>query len=332
MGGDHGVEVTIPATIRALKQFEQVNFLLVGDEASIRASLDKHPNIDPARIEIRHASEVITMDEALATALRIKKDSSMRVALNSVKEGHAQACVSAGNTGALMAIARYVLKTLEGIDRPAIVSRIPTKHDTEFRLLDLGANVDSTPKHLFQFAVMGSVLAHALDGIDNPTVGLLNIGKEDIKGNEQVKEASKMLQQCDSINYTGYVEADAMFDNKADVVVCDGFVGNIALKTMEGAAKMFASYAKEAFEHSVITKVGGIVAQPALSRLKERIDPDLRNGASFIGLNGIVVKSHGGTSVNGFFHAIEEAICEVENNITERIRTEIATMLGDAPS
>lgn len=331
MGGDYGPDVTVPATLRACETFDNLYVTLVGDGACLQKSLQQYSASEHAKITIQHASEVIAMNESPAAALRSKRDSSMRVALKQVKEGFAQACVSAGNTGALMAIARFVLKTLPGVDRPAILSRLPTLNlHQEFRMLDLGANVDSSPEHLFQFAVMGSILTKAVDNNPNPRVALLNIGEEDIKGNEQVKEAAARLSACSAINYIGYVESDAMLTGVADVVVCDGFVGNIALKTLEGAAKLFSAYAKEAFEHNMITKIGGVIAAPALNRLKESINPGKRNGASLIGLNGIVVKSHGGADVDAFYHAIEEALLEVEKNIPTQIGAQVADLLEDS--
>lgn len=333
MGGDYGPSVTVPAALRSLEHHKHLSLILVGDENTIKSVMKEHNCSDHDRVSVVHASQVVGMDESPATALRGKKDSSMRVAINAVKEGKAKACVSAGNTGALMVIARFVLKTLEGVDRPAILSRLPTtKGDQEFRMLDLGANVDSSPEHLFQFAVMGSVLSQAFDNKTSPTVALLNIGKEDIKGNEQVKETSQLLAQCDAINYVGYIESDAMFSGEVDVVVADGFVGNVALKTIEGAAKLFTTYAKESFEHNWITKIGGLLAKPAIRRLKNRIDPGRRNGASLIGLQGIVIKSHGGADADGFYYALEEAICEVEKNIPERIGAQVKLLLDEAHS
>lgn len=331
MGGDFGPSVTVPAALRSLKHHKNLHLILVGDEDTIKSAMNEHNSSGHDRVTIIHSSQIIAMDESPATALRGKKDSSMRVALNAVKEGKAKACVSAGNTGALMVLARFVLKTLDGVDRPAILARLPTvKGDQEFRMLDLGANVDSSPEHLLQFAVMGSVLTQAVDNKKSPTVALLNIGKEDIKGNEQVKETAKLLSQCKAINYIGYIESDAMFSGEVDVVVADGFVGNVALKTIEGAAKLFTTYAKESFYHNWVTKIGGLLAKPAIKRLKNRIDPGRRNGASLIGLQGIVIKSHGGADADGFYYAIEEAVCEVEKNIPERIGSQVKLFLGEA--
>src|SRR3990167_76088 len=245
----------------------------------------------------------------------------MRVAIDLVKEGRAQACVSAGNTGALMATARFVLKTLPSIDRPAIMASLPAMQGKVVRVLDLGANVDSAPEHLLQFAVMGSIVVKALENNPNPTVALLNIGSEDIKGNEQVKNAAELLSQCSTINYIGFVEGDDIFYAKADIVVCDGFVGNAVLKACEGTLKLIAAYAREEIKRHWWTRLSIIPAIPLLNSIKNRIDPRLRNGASLVGLNGIVIKSHGSADEISFACAIEEAIWQVENNIPELIRS-----------
>lgn len=320
MGGDHGPSVTVPAAIEALAKHPSLHLILVGDEAVLKPVLAAH-QYDSARLSVQHASEQVSMDESPSQALRTKKDSSMRVSINLVKEDRAKACVSAGNTGALMATARFVLKTLPGIDRPAIVSTFPTiKPNKSMRMLDLGANVDSTAENLMQFAIMGSVLASAMDNIAQPKVCLLNIGEEEIKGNEQVKQTAQLLSNSNKINYAGYIEGDAIFRGDADVIVCDGFVGNVALKTTEGVAKMIASLMKEAFMQNAFTKLVGLLAKPVLKSLRKRIDPDRYNGAIFLGLNGIVVKSHGSTSQRGFVAAIEEAMMGAEKNIPELLR------------
>lgn len=328
MGGDFGPRVTVPAAIKSINAFPELSLILVGDPQILEAELKAYKADQNDRLTVKAASQIVEMDESPTTALRSKKDSSMRVALNCIKEKTAQACVSAGNTGALMVIARYVLKMLEGVDRPAIVSKLPTKKATkEFRILDLGANVDSSAEHLFQFAVMGSQLTRALDSIDRPKVALLNIGEEDIKGNELVKEASALLSNCEQINYTGYIESDSMFNGDVDVVVCDGFVGNVTLKTVEGIAKLFSTFTKEAFNSSAFTQLSALMAKPALNKLRHRIDPGRRNGASLVGLQGIVIKSHGGADETAFYHAIVEAVLEVSKNVPERIREEVATLL-----
>lgn len=325
MGGDFGPEITVPAALSAITQFNDLHLILVGDEATLTSALATHQSVDSSRIVIHHASEVVGMDESPVVALRSKKDSSMRVAVNLVKDGQAQAAVSAGNTGALMAISRYVLKTLPGVDRPAILSRFPTtKGDRIFRMLDLGANVDSTPEQLLQFALLGSLLTQAVDNNPSPKVALLNIGEEDIKGNEQVKEAAHLLSQSPLIQYTGYIEACDLFKGDVDVVVCDGFVGNVSLKTMEGTANLFKHYTQQSFAKNWLTRLGGLFAIPAMNCLKQHLDPAKRNGASFIGLNGTVVKSHGSATSEAFFYAIKEALHAAQTNSVEYIRAKLA--------
>ena len=329
MGGDHGPSVVVPAALLALAKFPALHLILVGDEKRIQQTLDaEQAQKNSSRLTIYHTSEWVTMDEPPAIALRTKKKSSMRIANNLVKEGKAQACVSAGNTGALMATARFVLKTLPGIDRPAIISTFPTRVGTKnMRMLDLGANVDCSAENLFQFAVMGSVLASALDNISNPTVCLLNIGEEAIKGNEQVKATAVLLENAPAINYKGYIEADTIYDGKADVIVCDGFVGNVALKASEGVASLIKQLVKEAFCKHLLTKCIALLALPVVKSLIKRIDPDRYNGASFIGLRGIVIKSHGGAKIPAFAYAIEEAIVQVEKNIVELISRQVEELL-----
>ncbi len=327
MGGDHGPSVVVPACLQVLTKYPALHLILVGDREVLQNELQKNSNQHSERCSIQHASQRVEMDESPATALRGKKDSSMRVAINFVKEGKAEACVSAGNTGALMATARFVLKTLPGIDRPAIISAFPTMSGKCMRMLDLGANVDSTAQHLLQFAVMGSVLVAALDNIENPSVCLLNIGHEDIKGNELVKEAAQLLSQAKAINYTGFIEGDQIYEGHADVVVCDGFVGNVALKTSEGVAIFIRRLLKEAYMRTWFTKIAAFISMPVLKSLVKRIDPDRYNGACFIGLPGIVIKSHGGAKVQAFAKAIEEAIVQVEKNIPQRISAEVEQLL-----
>jgi len=261
-----------------------------------------------------HASEVVSMDDPVSVALRNKKDSSMRVAINQVKEGRAQAAISAGNTGALMAVSRFVLKTLKGIDRPAICTAIPTR-DGHCHMLDLGANVDSEPEHLLQFALMGDAVVRAVDGIEKPRVALLNIGEEEIKGNEQIKEAAHLLQDNPLLNYVGFVEGDGIFRGEADVIVCDGFVGNVALKTMEGVASMIGGMIREEVSRSWLNKLSAVLALPLLRGLKSRLNPQRYNGASLVGLNGVVVKSHGGADVEGFLAALQVALHEAQRNV-----------------
>jgi glycerol-3-phosphate acyltransferase PlsX len=334
MGGDHGPPVVIPAALQVLAKYDFLRLILVGDQDALRQEITqqlkdnrKKYTIDESRLIIQHASQRVEMDESPSLALRMKKDSSMRVALNLVKEETAQACVSAGNTGALMATARFVLKTIPGIDRPAIISTFPTYiPNKNMRMLDLGANVDSSAEHLFQFAVMSSGLASAVDNIENPKVYLLNIGVEDIKGNEQVKQAAQLLANS-SLNYVGFIEGDELYTGEADVVVCDGFVGNVALKTTEGVAKFIGKLIKRAFYQNFFTKLAGIIAKPALKLLVKWIDPDRYNGACFIGLKGIVIKSHGGANAQAFAHAIDEAVMQVEKNIPQRISAEVERVL-----
>jgi glycerol-3-phosphate acyltransferase PlsX len=317
MGGDHGTPVTIPAAVEYLKQSPGDTIVLVGIPDAIEAELRALGVQTGPHLRIHPATEVVGMDEQPQSALRGKKDSSMRVAINLVKSGEAQACVSAGNTGALMATARYVLKTLPGIDRPAIASYLPTKNG-QVCMLDLGANTDCTAEHLLQFALMGSTLVTALEHKPNPTVGLLNIGSEDIKGNEVVKQAAELLRNSD-LNFYGNVEGNDIFKGTTDVVVCDGFVGNVALKTTEGLAQMLGGFLKEEFKRNAFTKLAGLVAMPVLKAFKRRVDHRRYNGASFLGLKGIVVKSHGSADVLAFRCAIERAAGEAREGMLHHI-------------
>lgn len=322
MGGDHGPVVTVPAALRSLARHPSLSLVLVGDETAIRAELVRCGGAAEPRLRVQHASQVVTMDDPVAVALRNKRDSSMRIAINLVHEKQADACISAGNTGALMAISRFVLKTLPGIDRPAICTALPTITG-QVHMLDLGANVDSTAEHLRQFAIMGSILASVVDGIERPRVGLLNIGQEDIKGNEQIKAAAQLLQADPAINYTGFVEGDGIFKGHADVVVCDGFVGNVALKTTEGVAKMIGEMLKRQIKRNPFTLLLGLLALPVLNGLKREMDPGRYNGASLVGLNGIVVKSHGSADVNSFANALGVAIHEVDKNVPALIARQL---------
>lgn len=338
MGGDHGPSVTVPASIDAIKAHPQLQITLVGDQAVLEKHCKEHKLSAELskRLLVHHASEQVAMDELPTSALRFKKDSSMRVAVNLVKEGKADACVSAGNTGALMATAKFVLKTLPGIDRPAIVYSIPTANDDlklgHLRMLDLGANVDCGPEHLYQFAVMGSVLSQTVDQHPHPRVGLLNIGSESIKGSEPVKQAAKLLASSKALNYIGYVEGTDIFQNKCDVVVCDGFVGNIALKSSEGVASMLLALIKKEFSRNLWTKLAALVIRPIIKKVLKHIDPKHYNGATFLGLNGTVIKSHGNAQRAGFKVAIEEAITEATFNVPERIRSEVVLNLGEQKS
>jgi len=320
MGGDHGPKITVPASINALTRYDQLHIILVGDKELIEKELQKNKYTN-TRLSIQHTSEVVEMDESPQSALKNKKDSSMRVAINLIKEEKAQACVSAGNTGALMAIARYVLKMLPGIDRPAIASSLPSQKGTTY-MLDLGANTDCTAEHLLQFAVMGAMLVSSVTGNPNPSVGLLNIGSEDIKGNEIVKEASELLRRS-HLNFYGNVEGNDIFKGTTDVVVCDGFVGNVALKTAEGIAQLMGRFLTQEFKRNWITKVMAFVSLLVLNRFKKRLDPRRYNGASFLGLRGIVVKSHGSADSYSFFFAIQTAIEESKNNVLEKIQKQL---------
>ena len=320
MGGDHGPSVTIPASINALSKYDQLHIILVGDKELIQAELQKNKYTN-TRLSIQHASEVVEMDESPQSALKNKKDSSMRVAINLIKEEKAQACVSAGNTGALMATARYVLKMLPGIDRPAIASSLPSQKGTTY-MLDLGANTDCTAENLLQFAVMGAMLVSSVTGNPKPSVGLLNIGSEDMKGNEVVRQAGELLRRS-HLNFYGNVEGNDIFKGTTDVVVCDGFVGNVALKTAEGIAQLMGRFLTQEFKRNWITKSMAFVSLLVLNRFKKRLDPRRYNGASFLGLKGIVVKSHGGADSYSFFYAIRTAIEESKNNVLENIQKQL---------
>ena len=325
MGGDHGPDVVVPAAFEALAESTDVDLVLVGNEHAIDAALKRASSAPDRRISVLHASQSVEMGDSPSQVLRSKRDSSMRVALDLVRDGKADACVSAGNTGALMAMARFVLKTLPGIDRPAIISELPTAKG-HTHVLDLGANVESTSRHLFEFAVMGSELVSAVDDIERPSVGLLNVGQEGIKGNERVKEAARLLASS-NLHYIGFVEGDDIYAGTADVVVCDGFVGNVALKSSEGVARMISGLIREEFARSLSDRVVGLLARPVLRRLAGRMDPRSYNGASFVGLRGIVIKSHGRADVVAFKRAIMEAVAEIRKNVPERISERIASVL-----
>lgn len=328
MGGDYGPDVTIPASLERLKKNPDLKLILVGDEVVLNNRLAKDLIEFEGRLSIHHASERVEMDDSPSKVLRNKKDSSMRVAINLVRDGMADACVSAGNTGALMATARFVLKLIPGIDRPAIISTLPSING-HTHVLDLGANVDCTAEHLFQFGVMGSEVVKAIEKIENPTVGLLNIGEEEIKGNEQVKAAAKLLEDS-HLNYIGYVEGDSLNAGnvEVDLVVADGFVGNVALKSIEGAATMIGTTLKQAFGKNILTKLAGVIAYPALKDFKDHIDPRLYNGASFLGLRGLVIKSHGGADALAFANALHLAEVEAENDVTKKIGERVESILA----
>ena len=327
MSGDNGLQAAVPAALMSLDKYDDIALILVGDEPQILAELDSLKKTTGNRLSIQHSTQVVTMDEKPAAALRGKKDSSMRVAINLVKSGDADAVVSAGNTGALMSTGRFVFKTLPGIDRPAICTAIPAATGHTY-MLDLGANNDSSAEHLYQFAVMGSELVKAIDGKNNPKVGLLNIGQEDMKGNEQVKAAHELLQQG-SVNYIGFVEGDDIFHGDVNVVVCDGFVGNVALKTSEGLAKMLSEELKSGYKKSIFTKFAALISLPVLNAFRTRLDPRRYNGASFLGLKEIVIKSHGGADDVSFANAIGIARKAVIEKVPAHIEQHLQKHLVD---
>ncbi len=320
MGGDHGPKVTLPACTQFLEAHPEARLILVGLPDALKDF--SHP-----RASIVTASEVVTMDDPLEVALRRKKDSSMRIAVQQVKDGAAQAAVSAGNTGALMAISRYVLKTIEGIERPAIAGQIPNSTGGATTVLDLGANVDCTAEHLLQFAMMGSALVSVLRDDESPSVGLLNIGEEAIKGNEVIKQAGELLRaagKSGDLNFYGNVEGNYIFKGVVDIVVCDGFVGNVALKTSEGLAHMISSFLKAEFSRNIFTKISALVAYSVLSAIKKRFDHRRYNGAALLGLRGLVFKSHGSADVLAFGNALNRAYDAARNNLLDRVQVRIA--------
>lgn len=316
MSGDLGAEVVVRAAHKALREHANIKLLLVGDHEELQEHVTRIVG-DERRLSIVHASEVVEMSESPVDAMRKKKDSSMRVAINLVKEGKADACVSAGNTGALMATAKFVLKMLPGIDRPAIITELPAKGGT-LHMLDLGANTTCTAEHLFQFAVMGAIVTEDITGVENPRVALLNIGAEDTKGIGTVKEAASMLNES-TLNYVGFIEGSELFSGKADVVVTDGFTGNVALKTMEGTVGLAAHYLRRAFTRNIFARIQAMLARPVLKHLGGRMDPRKYNGATLVGLNGIVIKSHGSADSFAFEHAIHTAVVEVRNQVPQQI-------------
>ena len=316
MSGDLGAEVVVRAAYQALKKHPRLKLIVVGDSAELQGYVTRIAGDEP-RLSIVHASEVVAMSESPADALRKKKDSSMRVALNLVKQGECAACVSAGNTGALMATSKFVLKMLPGIDRPAIITELPAKGGS-LHMLDLGANTLCTAEHLFQFAVMGAIVTADITGAERPRVALLNIGAEDTKGHDTVKEAAAMLN-ASTLNYVGFIEGSELFSGKADVVVTDGFTGNVALKTMEGTVDLAAHYLRRAFTHNFLAKIQALISRPVLRHLRGRMDPRKYNGATLVGLNGIVIKSHGSADAFAFEHAIDTAVVEVRNQVPQQI-------------
>ena len=331
MGGDNAPQMVVEGIEASLERLAQAKFLLFGDEAKLEPLLKKHPHA-AAVSEIRHTADVVTNEEKASTALRSGRNSSMRLAINAVDTGEAAGVISAGNTGALMAMAKFVLKTLPGIDRPAIASYYPTKRG-ESVMLDLGANIDCDAENLVQFAVMGEVFARNVLGLDNPSIGLLNVGAENLKGNEAVKKAATTLQESSlPIKFYGFIEGDDIGAGTVDVVVTDGFTGNIALKTAEGTAELFGDFLKKALTQSFMSKIGAFFARSALREFKMQVDPRRYNGAMFLGLNGICIKSHGGTDSIGFANAIHVAVELITNSFNESIKEDYAKLSTDAPT
>ena len=329
MGGDHGPSVTVPACVDFLATHSDTELLLVGLKEPLRRELARHHADKEPRITVVEATEVVAMDENVRSAIRTKKHSSMRIAIDLVKEGRAHACVSAGNTGALMGTAKFVLKTLPGIDRPAICAVLPTRTGQVYAL-DMGANADCTPEHLLQFAIMGSTLVKAVEGKANPTVGLLNIGSEEIKGNEVVKKAGELLRSA-PVNFHGNVEGDDIYKGTTDIVVCDGFAGNVALKTSEGLAKMLGDFLKEEYARNWLSRVAALVSYPVIKRFRRRVDHRRYNGAALLGLKGIVVKSHGSADRLAFATALARAASEASHGLIERIGEEIGRIHALTP-
>ena len=327
MGGDHGPSVTVPASIDFLASHPEAELLLVGLEGPVRAELGRHNAASHPRLGVVAASQVVGMDEEVRIAIRTKKDSSLRVAIDLVKDGRAQACVSAGNTGALMGTAKFVLKMLPGIDRPAICAVLPTRRGQVY-MLDLGANADCTPEHLLQFAIMGATLVSAVEGRERPTVGLLNIGSEEIKGNAVVKEAGELLR-ASTLNFHGNVEGNDIYNGTTDIVVCDGFVGNVALKTSEGIAKMMGDFLKEEYTRTPFRRLAALLSLPVIKAFRHRLDHRRYNGATLLGLRGIVVKSHGSADRLAFATALHRAESEAGHGLNERIAEEIARLHGE---
>ena len=328
MSGDHGVDSSVPAAINSLKLYDDLCLILVGDESQITELIsDKIKNEYINRYSIVHTKEFITMNDEVIAAIRSKKKSSMRLAINSVKDEDASACVSAGNTGALMVLSKIILKMIPGIDRPAICGALPTKNGQCY-MLDLGANVECDSNHLYQFSIMGSALVQSLEINTKPVVGLLNIGSEDFKGNETIKKAGQLMNSS-NINYAGFVEGDDIFDGDFDVIVTDGFAGNIALKSIEGVAKVISHFIKKEFKKNLLTKFSAIISYPVMSAVKKKVDPRQYNGASLLGLQGVVVKSHGGADSLAFEQAIKTAYFEVKNQILDKIESLIQTELSN---
>ena len=331
MGGDFGPAVTVRAALRMLAESENIRLILVGNEDLIKPFLQKYRHKQRlSRVTVVHTTQTVSADEPPGQALRGKKDSAMRVAIDLVHDGRAQACVSAGNTGALMATARFVLKTLPGIDRPAILGSFPTIiRNREVWILDLGANVDCNSDNLYQFALLSAILLETMTGESSPKVALLNIGEEEIKGNDLVKQTSERLSSSKYLNYVGYIEANKIFTGEVDAVVCDGFVGNVMLKASEGVARLIKHYIAVGVKKNILTMIAALPLKFVLRPLLTTIDPRRRNGAIFIGLNGIVVKSHGGAKIKAFMNAIRVAELEAKKNVTEKIRQKLSLIMPD---
>ncbi|MDO8180114.1 MAG: phosphate acyltransferase PlsX [Undibacterium sp.] len=336
MGGDHGPTVTVAAALSFANREPDVEFLLVGQEAIIKAELNNLGALHHPRMSIVNATEVVEMDDPIEVALRRKKDSSMRVAVTQVKDGHAQACVSAGNTGALMAVSRYVLKTMPGVDRPAICSILPNQKNLPTYMLDLGANVDCEPLHLHQFAIMGSALVAALEGKARPSIGLLNVGEEDIKGNDVVKKTAQLLRadhERGLLNFYGNVEGNDIFEGTTDIVVCDGFVGNVTLKAAEGMGRFVKITLTQAFKSNPLNMLGALIARGALKSISRTMNPSNYNGGSLLGLRGLVFKSHGSADKYSYEWAIQRAFDAAKNDVLSRISTSMAELMpAAAPS
>jgi len=326
MGGDFGPQVTVPASMQALLHFPLLNITLFGDKEQIQRYLTPEFSQHP-RLSLVHCQQVVTMSDKPLTAMRKRRDSSMRKAIDMVQQGNADACVSAGNTGVLMAMAKLILKTLPGIDRPALVALLPSINNKPVYMLDLGANVSCDSDALFQFAVMGSVLAETVDSIESPRVSLLNIGEEELKGNDVVRQAADLLKNSNCINYQGFIEGHQIFDGETDVIVCDGFVGNISLKTTEGVANLMLEHIKQLTKRNFFTRLIGIIAKPFLKKAFCKMKPDQYNGASLLGLRAIVVKSHGNADQKAFANAIKQAVIEVEQQVPQRIQHRLESAL-----
>jgi glycerol-3-phosphate acyltransferase PlsX len=330
MGGDFGPSVTVAAAVSFASREPDVAFFLVGQEAVLQAELKKYGAHNHPRMFVVNATETVEMDDSIEVALRRKKDSSMRVALNQVKEQRAQACVSAGNTGALMAVSRYVLKTMNGVDRPAICSILPNQKKLPTYMLDLGANVDCEPLHLHQFAIMGSALVAALEGKPRPTIGLLNVGEEDIKGNDVVKKTAQLLRadhERGLLNFYGNVEGNDIFKGTTDIVVCDGFVGNVTLKAAEGMGRFVKTTLTEAFKSNPLNMLGALIARGALKSISKTMNPSNYNGGSLLGLRGVVIKSHGSADKYSYEWAIQRAFDAVKNDVLARITNSLAELM-----